>query len=90
MLPDCCYGLGGPWVQSQSNINTSRLGPQASAPVPSSSLSQILQMYSTPQKHVSSLESGSRSFQGHGNHFYPEIVYSVAEKPREPLNEVRA
>jgi hypothetical protein len=88
MLPDCCYGFGGPWIQAQPRTEFSRFKLEPSIPAaPSSSLSQILERYSTPQKHASSLEPSARS-SNHRTHFYPEMIYSVAEKQREPLNEV--
>ena len=88
MLPECCYGLGGSWVQGQSQGSTTRLESQTLALVPSSTLSQIVERYATPQGHCTSQARGA-PFRGQLNSFYPEMVYSVAEKPREPLNEVR-
>ena len=90
MLPSCCYGFAG----------GSLLGLSSSYPVPNGSgtnqtsspalLSQSSKMELLPLILRTQLKgspegaSGLRTRSAHRTAFYPEMIYSPSEKPREP------
>lgn len=94
LLPNCCYGFAGGSLQgslaSYPELDGSGTS-QSSSPkflAKMATVDLLPRILCTQLRASPESDAGSRTRSAHRTAFYPEMIYSPSEKPREPLNEV--